>query len=350
VEANVAKDLLIAGGTVNVRGEVGEDLMISGGEIHIEGDIGDDVRVFGGEMNVSGKIEGDLLVFGGDIRIEESAEIRGMLKVYGGSVFLAGKVQGGGDVSGGEFVHKGHIGGDLRGRTGRTHIAGRIDGKSILASRTLDLSKGAVFEGDVRYWRRNGEIELEPYLNGSEAVMDPALKGQVMGDVGWTTLMFGFWAAWIIYILSAALILFLLNFLLTRSFKRAGIALEHLGKSLGFGALYVIGTPIAVIILLLTVIGAPIALVAGSIWGLSMLFTHLLSAVVITHWLKVRYNKAWDRAYLFLVSLGIYLVIKGVSLIPIIGWIVSLILVMASFGAILLARRALFTNRPMVRL
>ncbi|MFB6259056.1 MAG: hypothetical protein ABEH38_10200, partial [Flavobacteriales bacterium] len=141
-----------------------------------------------------------------------------------------------------------------------------------------------------------------------------------------------------------------LNFFLTRSFKRAGIAMEHLGKSLGYGALYVFGVPVGSLVLAFTVIGAPIALVTGTIWGLSMLFTHLLSAVVITHWLNARYNKAWDRTYLFLISLVIYIAIKGISVIPFIGWLFAIFIVVASFGALLLARRARFSNRPMVRL
>ncbi len=350
VNKPVHGDLVAAGETIELKDRVGEDLMVSGRKVSISGRVDDDIRSFAAEVDIEGTVVGDLIVFGGELRIHDGAKVQGMLKVYGGEVKLAGTVEGDVDIAGGKFEHQGTVKGDLRLRTGSSVIGGTVMGKSFMATRSLEMQEGAAFHDHVKYWRRKGEVDLSPYMKDGEAELDPALKDQVMGDVGWTVLLFGFWMAWTIYILSAALILFLLNYFLTRSFKRAGIALEHLGKSLGFGALYVIGLPLLCIILLLTVIGAPIALVGGTIWGLSMLFTHLLSAVVVTHWIQVRYNKAWDRTYLFLVSLVLYVVIKALSLIPFIGFLFSILLVLACYGALLLARRALFTNRPMVRI
>ncbi|MFB6257510.1 MAG: hypothetical protein ABEH38_02365 [Flavobacteriales bacterium] len=350
VNEKIGGDLTVAGGKVNISDSVGQDLLVSAGELRMDGEVGDDIRIVGGRIEIKGTVGGDLLVFGGNIHLEEKSQVKGMVKVFGGSLTIEGVVEGKVELAGGKLDHRGRIEGDLKTQTGHSLLSGKVEGESILATRTLDLKQGASFHGDVHYWRRKGEVDLSPYMKGGTATLDPALKHKVMGDVGWTVILFGFWLAWLIYILSAALILFLLNYFLTRTFQRAGIAMEHIGKSLGFGALYVFGVPIASILLLLTVIGAPIALVLGTLWGLSMLFTHLLTAVVITHWLKVKYNKAWDRIYLFLVSLGIYMVIKGLSLIPILGWLFSLFIVLVCFGALLLARRALFTNRPMVRI
>lgn len=350
VNARSAKDLILAGGEVNVTDSVGADLMVSGGEVAMKGNAGDDIRIFGGEVLIEGNVGDDLILFGGDIEIGPNARIHGMLKVYGGSVKLLGSVEGDVVLSGGDLTHEGKIGGKLKMHTGRAVLAGTVMGKSILAARTLRMEEDAAFHQNVRYWRQKGKMDLSPYMKKGEAQLDPALKQKVLGNAGWTELFFGFWAAWLIYILSGALILFLLNFFLTRSFKRAGIALEHLGKSLGYGSLYVFGVPLGSLILAITVIGAPIALVSGTIWGLSMLFTHLLSAVVITNWLKVRYNKAWDRTYLFLISLLIYGAIKGITFIPYLGWLFAVFIVVASFGALLLARRARFSNRPLVRI
>ncbi len=350
VDAPVDGDLIAAGKDIRVTGKVHSDLMAAAQKIELSGSVGDDMRSFASELKVSGRITGDLLVFGGELELTDGSVVEGLLKVYGGKVTLEGTVKGNVDIAGGELDHRGTIEGDLKARTGLSTIQGDIGGKSILASKTLKVKDGASFQGDVKYWRRKGKVDLGPYLKGGESDLDPALKDRVMGDVGWSALLFGFWIAWSIYILSSALVLFLLNHLLTRSFQRAGIALVHIGKSLGYGALYVFGLPIASLLLLITLIGAPIGLVAGMLWGLSMLFTHLLSAVVITHWLKMRYNKAWDRTYLFLVSLLIYFVLKGISTIPILGALFSIFIIMACFGAILLARRALFTNRPMVRI
>lgn len=350
VECDVQGDLLVAGGNVSVDGHVQEDLMISGGEIEVNGGVGDDLRAFGGTIRIDSDVEGDLLVFGGELVVAEGATVNGLLKVFGGEVRVDGDVKGNAHLSGGELEHRGTVGGDLRIRSGKAELAGRVDGKSNIAARQLMVREGASFGNDVRYWRKAGEMELASYIEDGDAILDPALENKVLGDLDWGVLLFGFTLFWIIYVLSAALILFLLNFFLTRTFKRAGIAMEHTTKSLGFGALYLFGLPIACMILLVTVIGAPIALVGGTLWGLSILFAHLLSATVITHWLKVRYNKAWDRIYLFLISLVIYIAIKGLAMIPILGWLFSIFIVLVSFGALLLARRAIFTNRPMVRL
>lgn len=350
VKSDVDGDLLIAGGEVSVDGDVSQDLMISGGSIEVKGKVGDDLRIFGGTSQIKNDVQGDLLVFGGKLQIEEGAVVHGMIKVYGGEIRLDGEAKGKVDVAGGDFEQNGSVGGQLRVRSGKTRIAGPVEGKSFLATRELSVGNGAAFSNDVHYWRESGELDLSPYMESGEAILDVGLKGQAMSDFNWGYVLFGVTVFWIVYLLSATLMLFLLNFLLTRTFQRAGIAMEHFTKSLGFGALYLFGLPIACLILMITLVGAPIALVGGTVWGLSILFAHLLTAVVVTHWIKVKYNKGWDRTYLFLVSLAIYVLVKLMNLIPILGFLLSLILVMASFGALYLGRRALFTNKPMLRL
>jgi hypothetical protein len=64
-----------------------EDRVVSGGSLRIEkGDVADDVTVMGGNLDVFGDVEGDLVVMGGSATVHEGAHVHGDATTIGGSL------------------------------------------------------------------------------------------------------------------------------------------------------------------------------------------------------------------------------------------------------------------------
>ncbi len=64
--------------------EVAEDVVVIGGELEIAGDVLGDALAVGGPVTVSGRVSGDLSAVGGVVRLEDEAEVYGKVVVVGG--------------------------------------------------------------------------------------------------------------------------------------------------------------------------------------------------------------------------------------------------------------------------
>jgi hypothetical protein len=96
----------------------GKDRTVMGGDVHIaHGEVARDITVFGGSVDIEGEATGDVTVFGGSVRVHEGARVRGDATVFGGSLTLDPGAHVDGDVNalGGEVVREpgSEVGGDV---------------------------------------------------------------------------------------------------------------------------------------------------------------------------------------------------------------------------------------------
>jgi cytoskeletal protein CcmA (bactofilin family) len=107
VTGSVGRNLYVAGGDLRIEGEVEgsvraaggkirvprgarlrEDVSLAGGSIEVEGDIGGDLEVYGESIVINGVIGGDLRIAGEDIRIGPDARVAGRLVYKTGGTFV----------------------------------------------------------------------------------------------------------------------------------------------------------------------------------------------------------------------------------------------------------------------
>ena len=94
------------------------DRTVMGGNVHIAKDeVARDVVVFGGNLDIEGEATGDVTVFGGNVRIHDGAHVRHDANVFGGTLTVDKGAHIDGDVGvvGGE-LHRdpgAHVGGDV---------------------------------------------------------------------------------------------------------------------------------------------------------------------------------------------------------------------------------------------
>jgi hypothetical protein len=111
----------------------GKDRTVMGGDVRIaKGEVARDVTVFGGNVDIEGEATGDVTVFGGNVRVHEGARVHGDATVFGGTLALSPGAKVDGDVSA--------LGGTLKRDPG-SQIGGDVNAKSSDSDSSESQSK-----------------------------------------------------------------------------------------------------------------------------------------------------------------------------------------------------------------
>jgi hypothetical protein len=333
INAPVYGDLVTAGSNITINDTIQKDILLAGGTVFFNGYAGDDVRCAGGKLYVKKDIKGDLVITGGTVMIDKNVTIGGNLLISGGEITLNGTVKGNMRGAFAKFAMNGSIEKDMDCKGGNLIVNGTVMGKSVLSATDIDIGGNATFNDDVRYWNNKGSLDFKQAMKKGQATYDTSLKIETghWYYAGWMSLMAVIW-----YLGTAILMIFLTQFLFPKTMRRASdtVFMETL-KSLGYGLLYLVGVPVAMIIAFVTVIGIPIGLILLFGYILTMALAAVITSVVAANWLNSKYNYNWGTGKMVLTATGIFIVLKLLSATVILSWVVSVASLIA-FGAILL--------------
>ncbi len=334
MEAPITGDAVFAGGTITVKDTVYADLIVAGGEINVKGYVADDIRAAGGRLIIDSEIGDDVIVAGGEVLVSESAIIHGNLINFSGEVEMNGKVMGMMKSYSGEIEVNGSIGKEANLFGEEVVVNGEIKGASKIAAETIIIGQNAKFGGDVSYWSEEGEIDFKNSLQGVTSTFDNSLMGDKneLSLKGFGIAAFGFW---MFYIFSAFLVILLLNWSFGNFFNTAISYFDkNASKSLGYGLIYVLGFPLIILITLVTIIGIPVGVFFAGFYLFSLIFGHLVTALLLSHYLNNRSDKSWNFWTISLLALGIAAVIRLLTFIPFLGGLLSLLVIALGYGLI----------------
>ncbi len=297
-EDETVEGMTAVGGTITVDGTVDGDLTAVAGDIRITGDVTGDVTAAGGSITLVGDVGGDMSAFGGGVHLAENSSV--------GQRFESGA----GDVS----IH-GVVGGDARVQADNLRIGPTADigGNLEHATRSLSLSNDASVLGEIQSVDRIEFTQIVP----------------VHMDVpGWAFPMYGFV---INLVLGSILLLLLPRF----SYGMVERILDTPLFSLLIGALTMFVAPVLIGLLLITIIGIPIALLgllilvialwAGTVYGGFAIGAALLQPFDVTN--------RWA-----MLVFGLFVVLL-LSLLPFVGGFIYLLITLLGFGALVLGAR-----------
>lgn len=270
--------------------EEGSDRVIKGSSLRIEkNEVVHDVSVFGGSVHVYGKVTGDLVVTGGSVHVQEGAWVKGNVTAIGGSLH----VRKGARIDG----NAGVVGGIMHKEDGAI-VKGTITGKSKNASSTNVIS-GTTSKSFVE--RSADEISNMVssfgmlFVFGSIAI---ALAGERMRKL------------------------------------KLEVATRPM-KNFALGILGFLGFVAALIVLCVTVVGIPVALIGGLVGVLAM-YAGIVATVTLGGELLLR--KRTENPYAHL-ALGALLFVV-LSALPFIGPIVTFAVVSIGVGTLVSTRLA----------
>ncbi|WP_242344143.1 polymer-forming cytoskeletal protein [Anaeromyxobacter terrae] len=312
VGASVAALAIVAGGNVAIDGPVGGDVLAVGGDVVLRGRSRDDARLAGGNVRIAGAVDGDAIAAGGTVRVERGA-------VVGERAWLAG----------GEIVVAGKVGRELRAVGERVSIEGTVGGNVEVAAEALEIGPTARIEGNVVH-RGPREPRIDPGARiGGRIEHRPAEApaGRRFGVLGLALLVAALFATGVVMIL-----------LFPRFTPAAAHTLEaDPWRSLGLGAVALLGAPALVVALFATVIGIPLGLVLLAGYPVALLSGYLVAALFLgTLGVRRLGRPAPSRGELLLGLLGALVVLRVLRLVPFLGALVSLAALCSGMGALVL--------------
>lgn len=315
LSAPVSGDVVMAAGTAVFASAVGESLLAAGANITVIGDVGDDVRAFGGNLLISGKVKHDVIVLGGQVTVSGSSDIGGDLIVLGGNVTVDGTVNG-----------------NLFVRSGQVMLNGTVKGSTDISGRKIDLGDGAAIGGRLIY-SSPAEMQIRSGIAAGGVEFRQIQMRTSAENRG------GVAAIITVAFFVKMLTLLVLALILAAVFRRRVLAMNSAAYSAfgwdllrGFGALII--APIAGIVLLMTVIGAPIAALAFLVFGILLILSGIMAPILMGSliWKLVRRGGAYEvNAYSIIIGVAVFALF---GLIPVIGWIADSVFTLVALGTL----------------
>jgi len=286
----VAGDLYAAGCPISVDRPVGKDVVVAGCDINVTGEVGDDLRAAGGQVTLDGKVSGEAIVAGGKD-----------LKIYAGKITIQGEVEG-----------------DTR-----------------VMAREIEMRPGAKIKGNLSYASRD-EIKMDPTAQViGKITREPTPKGW-REERRWEPRHYGFRVVRLLGLIAAGALMLLLFPAFTPAAQlNVGTAAW---KSLGLGTAVVFAGPLVVLMLLITVIGIPIALVLLAAYGILCLIGYLTAAHFIGERIAQPLRKGAETSTAWRIGmLAIALILLAlIRMIPLAGGLVALLALLFGAGATVL--------------
>lgn len=323
-------DLVATGSSVRIEGTVEGDVIAFTRDLTVTGHVTGDVIAFSQEAMIDGTIDGNVRVFSRGVILQGA--VGKNVTAFGSSVDLINKatVGGGMIVFAGEADLDGKMQRDLLGLIGRSEIDGLIGGQAWIRGGSLEVASTAEIRGPATF------VGPQPPVVEAGAKLASPIQTEITQEArrnrrtrerGLVRAIFGYIAALIVGIL----LLVIFPGFFRAVLREAGA----IGLPLGVGALAAIACAFLVVLgVLLLILGS------GAGIATAMAYIPILYAaqVFVGTWLG---NKIMGEppsittAVVGRMAVGL-LILGVVRLIPVVGGLVSLVIVLWGSGAVLL--------------
>lgn len=294
VNKPIEGDLMIAGGQIKTNSNISGDAYIAGGQVDINGTINGNLIVGGGNITITGKVLKNVIVGGGQVKIDSQAEIGGYVLAGGGTVDLQGNFLGPVKVGGGSLVigEKAIINQGLEADVSKSDVA--LSSK-IMGEKNIRIYETKKPEKQVDQWKQLGYV----------------------GEI------FSF--------LSKLIILLILIKIFGQKIKQISDT-NSFWSMMGWGLITLIVTPILILMMMMTVIGIPLAVITLITYSICLYLTGIIISILVGHFMSEKgYLKVKNHYLQGIVGL---LLLTLVGLIPVVGGLVKFIVLLLGLGFI----------------
>jgi cytoskeletal protein CcmA (bactofilin family) len=340
----VAGDLVAAAGTLDVDAPVAGDALLFGGTVRLGAGVSRSVYAAAGRLNLHGPVGHNLRVAGGQVELLPQASVAGNVSVGGGQVTLRGPVQG-----------------DVRVGGGTVLIDGPVQGDVWVSAGEVQLGPKARLAGAL-HWRSDKELQRDPaaqvagvvdrmawpvtqrgmhHDNERDGDNMPMRAGQREWQRDWqhdwgshSMITGGWWWNLGLMLLAAVLVA-----ALPGATQSITITLRTRGPlSLLVGFVVIACVPVAALLLLITLIGAPLALVLLLLLPPLLIVGYVSLGVAAGQWALSRWQAPlaskthWQVAA---AALSVLLLALLAS-VPVLGPLVAVLAVLCGVGLIAL--------------
>ncbi len=322
IDGVVNGDLWATGYTITVNGAVNGSVMAAAYMISIDGDIGHAVRVAGQTISISGNVNGDLMAFGAVVNVASTATVKGDLLVGAENVYIDGLIEG-----------------DIKGSGTEVTIGNGVKGNVELEVDSLTILSTANIEGDLTYTsEEEADIQSGAQIGGATTHNLPPVKEEQPVPFPFS-LFSGILSKVIGFLMALVTGLVIILIAPRRLTSIAESIRTRPGASAGWGALVVLVTPIAAILVCLTIVGIPLGLIALALWGIGLYLAQIPVGLLIGRLIIGRFRGV-ERRGIMIAALALGLVILALlGLIPYLGFFIGLAVALFGLGAVVVSER-----------
>lgn len=317
----VEGDFVSFGGDVEIAAVVGGDAVAAGGNVRIRDVVQRDVYAGGGNVVLEGVVGRHVRLAGGNLDIRPTARIGGRLGLAGGTVSVRGPVGGSIEAAASDVTIDSEVGGDVRIAAGSVHLGpnARIGGR-LLHHGWVDVQRdpAAVVAGGV---------EKQNPSRASRRHAASSFSG------GWQ------WSMGLVILAAALAAAF--PALATR--MGAGVRAKP-GLAFGWGFVVLAFVPVAALILGITIVGIPVAILLVLAYILALILGWAAAGVLLgdAALAKFRGADASRAAWRAGAAAAAAFALALLGRVPIVGWLFGLAAVLFGIGAI----AVLLSERP----
>jgi cytoskeletal protein CcmA (bactofilin family) len=313
IDSPVRGNAFAAGARVGVTARIDRSAWLSGGDVTVSAPVGRNLYMAGGDLRLESVVYGGLRAAGGNVRVVRDALVDGSASLAGGSI----------EVDGG-------IGRDLRAYGESIVINGVINGDVELAGERIRIGPDARIAGKVEY-RSGRPIVIDPEATIGRGITEMQKERRWMRSIGRGTTIMGTTFSFGLVLIGALMLLGLPRF--TR--ESAAKLRSRPAVAAGVGCVMLLGVPLMILLLVLTIIGIPLALLFAFGYVALMLFGYLIAAIFVGDTVLERLSPAKAQAvgWRILFLLLALVVIAIVRQIPFVGGVVVALLFVAGIGA-----------------
>jgi cytoskeletal protein CcmA (bactofilin family) len=334
----VSGDLIAAAGALDVDATVAGNAMVTGGTVRLGAGVGRSVIAAAGRLSVHGPVGHNLRVAGGHVELLPEASVAGNVSVGAGQVTLRGPVQG-----------------DVRVAGGTVLIDTSVQGDVWVGAGQVRLGPNAKLAGAL-HWRGNQAMERDPAAQVAGAVSAitwPTTRGH--GGPGgheghdndkmphrsdtksWHTpssFTGGWWWTLGLMLLSAGLVA-----ALPGTAQRVTLTLRNRWPWSVLAGLAVIAcVPVAAVLLLITVVGAPVALVLLLMYVPLLIVGYASLGAALGQWALASWQAQHVASTSWRVAAAMLgmLVLAALASLPWLGPLVAVLAVLSGVGLLAL--------------
>lgn len=324
VQGTVKGDIVAAAGQITIDGLVEGDVIAAGGQVNINGEVTGDVRVAGGNITLNGKVGKNVNIFGGTVTIDRDAAIGGSVLYGAGLLTLNGKIAR--DIYGGAGTI--NLNGEI-GRRATIFSEGSGDAATILVGSAAKIGDGIRYTAD-----RDIVISAGAQVQGEVQRFAAQITEKTATGLG---------AARVVKILIKLFSAWLVGLVFIYVFKNhldswTGNLQQQPWKALGWGFAVLFLGPIALIIISVSVIGIPLAMIIFALWLIVIYLSHIIVGLTLGRMIfsmrakgDAKKEKQIDWRWPMIAGVGALVILMS---IPVVGMLVSLLTILFGSGII----------------
>ena len=260
----------------------------------------------GNSINFKGMVTRDLFVAGNNIVIDSSANIARDLYVAGNTITISADIKGNIFLAASEvIIDSKEISGDVTLNSGKLTI-----------SDNTKINGTLKYNDNIEYSNTNASIkEIKTYhVEKSKDEVIPSISSILLG------------------IVTSFLVALAIYLLLPASYKVLDeVKKDKVFKTFGNGFLFLIAVPVISIILMISIVCMPLAIIALILYGIIIYLSSIISSVYFGRLIGNKVLKL-DNIYLQIL-IGV-VITKLVKLIPVIGGLYSFVIVILGVGLV----------------